>query len=209
MVDGYYDNDLDVYSETAMFLSNLVSFILQQPQLDQVDRRRTAIDILRVTSHAGRRTNSSPTDWGVWCPHLAQAARVKKYDYPQVAGAVLGEERVQQALETAAKESVNEKRQELLDAGQSDDTFDEDAYYNETMRKHEKRAHRVSHVNTFLGCELIVTKFNPFVIAILLLRVMICTEAPALKNADGTYENKVRIEQGSPTNYELWATNMI
>ncbi|EAT41268.1 AAEL007080-PA [Aedes aegypti] len=114
-----------------------------QPQLDQVDRRRTAIDILRVTSHAGRRTNSSPTDWGVWCPHLAQAARVKKYDYPQVAGAVLGEERVQQALETAAKESVNEKRQELLDAGQSDDTFDEDAYYNETMRKHEKRAHRV------------------------------------------------------------------
>ncbi|XP_021712073.1 glycerol-3-phosphate acyltransferase 1, mitochondrial isoform X4 [Aedes aegypti] len=115
----------------------------KQPQLDQVDRRRTAIDILRVTSHAGRRTNSSPTDWGVWCPHLAQAARVKKYDYPQVAGAVLGEERVQQALETAAKESVNEKRQELLDAGQSDDTFDEDAYYNETMRKHEKRAHRV------------------------------------------------------------------
>lgn len=114
-----------------------------QPQLDQVDRRRTAIDILRVTSHAGRRTNSSPTDWGVWCPHLAQAARVKKYDYPQVAGAVLGEERVQQALETAAKESVNEKRQELLDAGQSDDTFDEDAYYNEAMRKHEKRAHRV------------------------------------------------------------------
>lgn len=114
-----------------------------KPQLDQVDRRKNAIDILRVTSHAGRRTNSSPSDWGVWCPHLAQAARVMKYDYPQVAGAVLGEERVQLALETAAKESVNEKRQELLDAGQSDDSFDEDAYYNQTMLKHEKRAQKV------------------------------------------------------------------
>lgn len=114
-----------------------------QPQLDQVDRRRNAIDILRVTTHAGRQTNSSPTDWGVWCPHLAQNVRVKKYDYPQVAGAVLGEERVQQALETAAKEAVNEKRQELMAAGKGDDSFDEDAYYNEVMHKCEKRADRV------------------------------------------------------------------
>ncbi|XP_065087386.1 glycerol-3-phosphate acyltransferase 1, mitochondrial isoform X3 [Ochlerotatus camptorhynchus] len=114
-----------------------------QPQLDQVDRRRNAIDILRVTTHAGRRTDSSPTDWGVWCPHLAQATRLMKYDYPQVAGAVLGEERVQQALEMAAKESVNEKRQELLAAGESDDSFDEDTYYNEVMRTNEKRANRV------------------------------------------------------------------
>ncbi|XP_065087385.1 glycerol-3-phosphate acyltransferase 1, mitochondrial isoform X2 [Ochlerotatus camptorhynchus] len=115
----------------------------KQPQLDQVDRRRNAIDILRVTTHAGRRTDSSPTDWGVWCPHLAQATRLMKYDYPQVAGAVLGEERVQQALEMAAKESVNEKRQELLAAGESDDSFDEDTYYNEVMRTNEKRANRV------------------------------------------------------------------
>ncbi|XP_062533721.1 glycerol-3-phosphate acyltransferase 1, mitochondrial isoform X2 [Armigeres subalbatus] len=114
-----------------------------QPQLDQEDRRKNAIDILRATSHAGRRTNSSPTDWGVWCPHLAQATRVMKYDYPQVAGAVMGEERVQEALETVAKESVNEKRQELLDAGQSDDSFDEDACYNETMRIQAKRAQKV------------------------------------------------------------------
>lgn len=114
-----------------------------QPQLDLVDRRQNAIDILRVTTHAGRRTNSSPTDWGVWCPHLAQATRLMKYDYPQVAGAVLAEERVQQALEMAAKESVNEKRQEILAAGESDDSFDEDAYYNEVMRKNEKRASKV------------------------------------------------------------------
>lgn len=114
-----------------------------QAQLDEAERRRTAIDILRVTSHAGRRTDSSATDWGVWCPHLAQAARVKKFDYPQVEGAVMGEDRVQQALETACNESVNEKRQELIAAGQSDESFDEDSYYNQMLRKHQKRAQRV------------------------------------------------------------------
>lgn len=114
-----------------------------QNQLDDADRRRTAIDILRVTSHAGRRTDSSPSDWGVWCPHLAQAARVRKFDYPQVEGAVLGEDRVQQALETACTESVNEKRQELTAAGQSDESFDEDSYYNQMLKKHHKRAQRV------------------------------------------------------------------
>lgn len=114
-----------------------------QVQLEESDRRRTAIDILRVTSHAGPRTDSSPTDWGVWCSHLAQAARVTKFDYPQVAGAVMGEERVQQALETACNESVNEKRQELTAAGQSDESFDEDTYYNQMLKKHQKRAQRV------------------------------------------------------------------
>lgn len=114
-----------------------------QTQLDDADRRRTAIDILRVTSHAGRRTDSDATDWGVWCPHLAQAARVKKFDYPQVAGAVMAEDRVQQALDTACDESVNEKRQELIAAGQSDESFDEDSYYNQMLKKHQKRAERV------------------------------------------------------------------
>lgn len=115
-----------------------------QTQLEDADRRRTAIDILRVTSHAGRRTDSDAmTDWGVWCPHLAQATRIKKFDYPQVAGAVMGEDRIQQALETACNESVNEKRQELIAAGQSDESFDEDSYYNQMLKKHQKRAERV------------------------------------------------------------------
>uniref|UniRef100_A0A1Q3FGU4 Putative glycerol-3-phosphate acyltransferase 1 mitochondrial n=2 Tax=Culex tarsalis TaxID=7177 RepID=A0A1Q3FGU4_CULTA len=115
----------------------------KQTQLDEADRRRTAIDILRVTSHAGRRTDSDATDWGVWCPHLAQAARTRKFDYPQVAGAVMGEDRIQQALETACNESVNEKRQELIAAGQSDESFDEDSYYNQMLKKHQKRAERI------------------------------------------------------------------
>lgn len=115
----------------------------KQTQLDDADRRRTAIDILRVTSHAGRRTDSDVTDWGVWCPHLAQAARVKKFDYPQVEGAVLSEDRVQQAMETACNDSVNEKRQELIAAGEGDESFDEDSYYNQMLKKHQKRAHKV------------------------------------------------------------------
>ncbi|XP_058811854.1 glycerol-3-phosphate acyltransferase 1, mitochondrial isoform X3 [Topomyia yanbarensis] len=113
-----------------------------QPQLDSLERRRSAIDILRVTTHAGRRTNSSSLDWGVWCPHLAQAARVVKFNYPQVAGAVLGEERVQEALEIAATESVNEKRQEL-GADENDDSFDEDAFYSKALKAHEKRAEKI------------------------------------------------------------------
>lgn len=114
-----------------------------QTQLDEADRRRAAIDILRVTSHAGRRTDNDATDWGVWCPHLAQAARVKKFDYPQVAGAVMAEDRVQQALEMACNESVNDKRQELISSGQSDESFDEDSYYNQMIKKHQKRAEKV------------------------------------------------------------------
>lgn len=114
-----------------------------QTQLDDAERRRTAIDILRVTSHAGPRTDSNVTDWGVWCPHLAQAVRIKKFDYPQVEGAVLGEDRVQQALEMACNDSVNEKRQELIDAGEGDDSFDEDSYYNQMLKKHQKRAKKI------------------------------------------------------------------
>ncbi|XP_058450129.1 glycerol-3-phosphate acyltransferase 1, mitochondrial isoform X2 [Malaya genurostris] len=113
-----------------------------QPQLDASDRRRNVIDILRVTTHAGERTNSSSLDWGVWCPHLAQAARVVKFDYPQVAGAVLSEDRIKQALEIAATESVNEKRQELGN-NENDESFDEDAFYNQSLKAHEKRAGKI------------------------------------------------------------------
>ncbi|XP_055542737.1 glycerol-3-phosphate acyltransferase 1, mitochondrial isoform X2 [Wyeomyia smithii] len=113
-----------------------------EPQLDPAERRRSAIDILRVTTHAGVRTNSNSLDWGVCYPHLAQAARVAKFDYPQMAGTVMCEDRVQQALETAAKESVNEKRQELGEA-ETEDLFDEDAFYNQAMKNHERRAQKV------------------------------------------------------------------
>ncbi|XP_053682583.1 glycerol-3-phosphate acyltransferase 1, mitochondrial isoform X2 [Sabethes cyaneus] len=113
-----------------------------EPQLDPAERRRSAIDILRVTTHADMRTNSSSLDWGVWCPHLAQAARVAKFDYPQLAGTVMCDDRVHQGLETAAKESVNEKRQEL-GGSETEDSFDEDAFYNQAMKNHEKRAQKI------------------------------------------------------------------
>lgn len=58
----------------------------------------------------------------------------------------MAEDRVQQALDTACDESVNEKRQELIAAGQSDESFDEDSYYNQMLKKHQKRAERVSLV---------------------------------------------------------------
>ncbi|XP_035901980.1 glycerol-3-phosphate acyltransferase 1, mitochondrial isoform X5 [Anopheles stephensi] len=118
----------------------------QRPQLDADDRRRHAIDILRVTTHAGeqyaRVNNPGSFDWGVWCPHLAQATRVRRFSYPQVAGAVLPDERVQEALDMAAKESINDKRAEL-GVAENDESFDEDSYYSAMLRNHERRAGKI------------------------------------------------------------------
>ncbi|XP_049538115.1 glycerol-3-phosphate acyltransferase 1, mitochondrial isoform X2 [Anopheles darlingi] len=117
-----------------------------RPQLDQNQRRRHAIDILRVTTHAGAHyaatRGTGAFDWGVWCTHLAQALRVKRFPYPQVAGAVLPDERVLEALETTAKEATNEKRAEL-GLAENDESFDEDSYYNAIYRKQEQRAQKI------------------------------------------------------------------
>ncbi|XP_049285488.1 glycerol-3-phosphate acyltransferase 1, mitochondrial isoform X3 [Anopheles funestus] len=118
----------------------------QRPQLGADDRRRHAIDILRVTTHAGeqyaRANNPGSFDWGVWCPHLAQATRVRRFPYPQVAGAVLPDERVQEALDMAVKESINEKRAEL-GLAENDESFDEDSYYSKMLQNHERRAGKI------------------------------------------------------------------
>ncbi|XP_058118845.1 glycerol-3-phosphate acyltransferase 1, mitochondrial isoform X2 [Anopheles coustani] len=118
-----------------------------RPQLEVQDRRRHAIDILRVTTHVGPQyTRVGPGggafDWSVWCPHLAQACRVRRFSYPQVAGAVMPDERVQEALDVAVKESINEKRAEL-GVAENDESFDEDSYYTDMLRKHEKRAGKI------------------------------------------------------------------
>ncbi|XP_053671320.1 glycerol-3-phosphate acyltransferase 1, mitochondrial [Anopheles nili] len=117
-----------------------------RPQLGADDRRRNAIDILRVTTHAGQQyalaNHTGSFDWGVWCPHLAQATRVRRFSYPQVAGAVLPDERVQEALDVAVKESINDKRVEL-GLAENDESFDEDSYYSEMLRKHDQRAGKI------------------------------------------------------------------
>ena len=60
-------------------------------------------------------------------------------------------------LETACYESANEKRQELIASGQSDESFDEDSYYNEMFKKLQMRAERVSGV--VLVCVVIVVVY--------------------------------------------------
>ncbi|XP_052869572.1 glycerol-3-phosphate acyltransferase 1, mitochondrial [Anopheles cruzii] len=120
--------------------------IESRPQRDQSDRRRHAIDILRVTTHAGSHYATAPGtgafDWGVWCPHLAQATRVKRFPYPQLAGTVLPDDRVLEALELTAKEATNEKRAQL-GLAEDDESFDEDSYFNEMHHKHEQRAQKI------------------------------------------------------------------
>lgn len=52
------------------------------------------------------------------------------------------DERVQEALDVAVKESINEKRAEL-GVAENDESFDEDSYYTDMLRKHEKRAGKI------------------------------------------------------------------
>lgn len=118
-------------------------FNFQEVQLDPVERRRDVKNILTITQHAGWRPDSTIFDWGGWFPFLAQCIRLKKSPYPQVSGTVLGSERLRNAIEQAAQEAVTEKRQLLQKDDDDHVTFDENSYYVEMLRKHEKRAKRL------------------------------------------------------------------
>jgi glycerol-3-phosphate O-acyltransferase 1/2 len=127
-----------VSSKFPLLYLLLFLFLLQEIQLDPLARRRDVKNMLQVTQHAGRQPNSTNLDWGVWFYHLAQCIRLQKFLYPQVAGTVLSDERVTNAIDQVTKESMQEK------ASTSDDTsFDEDSYYDEMRRKHEQRAKRL------------------------------------------------------------------
>lgn len=81
-------------------------------------------------------------DWGGWCPFLAQVVRLKKFAYPQVSGTVMHDERLRDAIEQAAQDAVNEKKAMLQDASESEN-FDENSYYCEMLKQHEKRAKKI------------------------------------------------------------------
>lgn len=112
-------------------------------QLDPVERRRDVKNILNITQHAGWRPDSTIFDWGGWFPFLAQCIRLKKSPYPQVSGTVMNSERLRNAIEQAVQEAVTEKRETLQRDNGDDVTFDENSYYVEMLRKHEKRAKRL------------------------------------------------------------------
>lgn len=94
-----------------------------------------------MTQHAGRRTNSTMFDWGIYFPHLAQVFRLKRFPYPQVSGMVVKDERMRLSLEQATNDSIREKKEQMSDA--ENENFDEDQYYNEFYKKHENRANKV------------------------------------------------------------------
>lgn len=141
-----------------LFNHYLMFFCLQEIQLDPVERRRDVKDILRITQHAGWRPDSSIFDFGGWFPFLAQCFRLKRFPFPQVSGTVLKDERLRGAIEQAAKEAVNEKKQMLRSAAgtsQEAEPFDEKSFYMEMIKKHEKRAARLvndmkSRISDFL-----------------------------------------------------------
>uniref|UniRef100_U5EQV3 Putative mitochondrial glycerol-3-phosphate acyltransferase gpat n=1 Tax=Corethrella appendiculata TaxID=1370023 RepID=U5EQV3_9DIPT len=108
-------------------------------QLNPNERRRQAVDMLRTTKHSGLRPNCSKFDYGVWCPHLAQCMRIKRHNFPQVAPQVIPDNRIQAAIKQAAEESLHEMQQDIGD----NEEFDEELYYNQMWKKHEKRAKEI------------------------------------------------------------------
>lgn len=103
----------------------------QKSLLDPINRSRNAVDILKVTQHA---SNKGKLDWGSYFPHIAQNLRLKKFPYPPIFDKVLNHQRMQSELEKVAKESVRNTDTELED---------EDRYYEEMLKKHTVRAHRL------------------------------------------------------------------
>lgn len=146
------------FSYKPLINDNFMFVCLQEIQLDPVERRRDVKDILRITQHAGWRPDSSIFDFGGWFPFLAQCFRLKRFPFPQVSGKVLKDERLRGAIEQAAKEAVNEKKQMLRNAAgttQEPEQFDEKSFYMEMLKKHEKRAARLvndmkSRISDFL-----------------------------------------------------------
>lgn len=127
--------------------------------MDPVERRRDVKDILRITQHAGWRQDSSIFDLGGWCPFLFQCLRLKKFPFPQVSDSVWKDDRLRGAIEQAAKEALNEKKEMLRAAAASttsdnsattntttnktEQPFDENSYYMEMLKQHERRAKRI------------------------------------------------------------------
>lgn len=112
--------------------------------MDPSQKRRNVIDILKVTKHAGWRVGASKYDWGTWCPHMAQSLRLKGYDYPQVSGTVMEDERMRTAIHQAAKESLHEKKEKLYEMNDKNgEEFDESDYYEKMVKHHESRAQKL------------------------------------------------------------------
>lgn len=123
-------------------------FEFQERQLDPSEKCRDATDILRVTQHAGWRPDSSRFDWGGWFPFLAQCLRLARFPYPQVSGTVIKDPGLVEAIERAANDSVNDKKEELRQADSADgentlENFDEIEYYEEMLKFHQRRAKRL------------------------------------------------------------------
>lgn len=112
--------------------------------MDPAQRRRNVINILEVTKHAGRRPDASKYDWGTYCPHLAQSLRLQSYQYPQVSGTVLEDDRMQTAVRQAAREALEEKKEKLYEGDESErENFDETDYYEKMLNYNESRAKKL------------------------------------------------------------------
>lgn len=64
--------------------------------------------------------------------HLSQVYELKKFDYPQVAGTVLKDERLTHAVEKTAHEQF-----------QDVDSKNEDDFYQQLLKNNEKRARKL------------------------------------------------------------------
>lgn len=94
------------------------------------------IDILQAGKY------EPPTDslfnWKAWFPTLAQCLRIRKFDYPQVADAVLKDDRLKTAMELSVRKTNRENRENYRRTSE-DGEYDEDEQYDKVMKEHKKR----------------------------------------------------------------------
>ncbi|XP_054726101.1 glycerol-3-phosphate acyltransferase 1, mitochondrial isoform X1 [Anastrepha obliqua] len=105
-------------------------------------------NLLELTPHAGRKPYHSMFDWGVYFPFVAQCLRIKRFEYPQVSGAVQDDAMLQRAIKQAAEQIVREQRIEShktfnLNGETTSDVEEEAKNYQEILLSQEHRAKKI------------------------------------------------------------------
>lgn len=104
--------------------------------MDSELAKQDVIDILRVGTYnqPAETESNSIFNWSSWFPFLSHCLKLRKFPLPQVADAVLKDER----LKNAIKISVEKTAEELK--ANAKEEIDEDELYEQTLKENKKRA---------------------------------------------------------------------
>lgn len=101
--------------------------------------QQDVINVLRVGTY-NRSTSESHSifKWSTWFPFLSHCLHTKRYNYIQVADAVLKDKRLEDAIKVSVDKQMEENS--LL---HDDGDFDEDEQYDRILNEQRKRVHLI------------------------------------------------------------------